>query len=137
MEGHYLARDIALNGQRGYNIADMTSVQDIDNYGHANQRLLPPDQGRGFLWRLHSIARYEEADGGVYLELEVIALSRDIPASVAWLVNPVVNHLSVNSLTTTLRQTRQAVNRRPANSERAGVCHPRERHVDTISSAGE
>ena len=45
----------------------------------------------------------------MYLELEAIALTRDIPASVAWMVNPVVNHLSFNSLTTTLRQTRDAV----------------------------
>jgi len=137
MQGHYLARDIAVDAQHGYNIADMTSVQEIDNYGRANQRLLPPDQGKGFLWRLHSIARYEEADGGVYLELEVIALSRDVPASLAWLVNPVVNHLSINSLTTTLRQTRQAVNRLPVDSERAGVCKPRGRHLETASSVGE
>jgi len=38
-----------------------------------------------------------------------MALTRDIPASLAWMVNPVVNHLSVNSLSTTLRQTRDAV----------------------------
>jgi len=137
MEGHYQARDVAVSAQRGYNIADMTGAQEIENYGHANQRLLPPDQGKGFLWRLHSIARYEEADGGVYLELEVMALSRDVPASVAWLVSPVVNHLSINSLTTTLRQTRQAVNRVPAAGERASVCHPRDNYVGTRLGAGE
>jgi len=137
MEGHYLARDIVLDARHGYNVADMTSAREIEDYGHANQRLLPPDQGKGFLWRLHSIARYEETDGGVYLELEAIALSRDIPASVAWLVNPVVNHLSMNSLTTTLRQTREAVSGLPKNLETASVCQPRGRHLETISSAGE
>jgi hypothetical protein len=45
----------------------------------------------------------------VYLELEVTALTPDVPASLAWMVNPVVNRLSVGSLTTTLRQTRSAV----------------------------
>jgi hypothetical protein len=48
-------------------------------------------------------------DGGVYLKLEAIALTRDIPASLRWLVNPIVNHLSIDSLTATLRQTRNAV----------------------------
>ena len=137
MEGQYLARDIALDARRGYNVADTTRVQEIEDYGRANQRLLPPDTGRGFIWRLHSIARYEETDGGVYLELEVIALTRDIPASVAWLVNPVVNHLSMNSLTTTLRQTRQAVTRSAGNPEPVAKCQPRDRHLRATSSVGE
>jgi len=33
----------------------------------------------------------------------------DPPGSLRWLVGPLVNHLSVNSLTTTLQQTRAAV----------------------------
>src|SRR5437879_1811447 len=82
----------------------------------------PPGTGSGFIWRLHSIARYEERDGGVYLELEAIALTREIPASLRWLVNPVVNHLSTNSLTTTLRQTRDSVNSLPADPERISLC---------------
>jgi len=45
----------------------------------------------------------------VYLELEAMALTRDIPASLAWVIAPAVSHLSINSLTTTLRQTRDAV----------------------------
>ena len=70
------------------------------------ERLLSPDTGDGFIWRIRSVARYEERDGGVYLELEAMAPTRDIPASLAWLVSQVVNHLSINSLVMTLRQTR-------------------------------
>src|SRR5262249_24972418 len=107
--------DVRLDARRGYNIANATQMQEIENYGRAGERLLPPGTGNGFIWRLHSIARYEERDGGVYLELEAIALTRDIPAGFRWLVNPVVNHLSINSLTTSLRQTRDAVNSQSAN----------------------
>ena len=110
IQSRYQGRDVVVTSQRGYNVADSTEVQEIEEYGHAGAHVLPPDTGSGFIWRLHSIARYEERDGGVYLELEAIALTRDIPASVRWLVKPVVNHLSINSLTTTLRQTRDAVN---------------------------
>ena len=137
MEGQYRSRDIAIDAHHSYTVADTTTVQEIEDYGHANQRLLPPDTGKGFIWRLHSIARYEQADGGVYLELEVIALSRDIPASLAWLVNPVVNHLSMNSLTTTLRQTRQAVTHLPGTPEPVSMCKPRGRHIETTASVGE
>lgn len=137
MEGQYRSREIALDARHGYNVADTTTVQEIEDYGRANQRLLPPNTGKGFIWRLHSIARYEETDGGVYLELEVIALTRDIPASLGWLVNPVVNRLSMNSLTTTLRQTRQAVTRLPGKPEPVSMCKPRGRHIETTASLGE
>src|SRR5581483_4751422 len=109
MQGRYRARDVLLDPARGYSTAETVEVREIAEFGHPGQRLLPPDSGSGFLWRLRSVARFEERDGGLYLELEVMALTRDIPASVAWMVNPVVNRLSINSLATTLRQTRDAV----------------------------
>jgi hypothetical protein len=109
IQGHYESHDVTLDSSKGYNVADSTELRQIEKYGHAGEHLLPPDTGGGFIWRMHSIARYQQRDGGVYLELEAIALTRDIPGSLSWLVTPVVNHLSVNSLTTTLRQTRDAV----------------------------
>ena len=109
MQGHYEAHDIMLDARRGYSIAEAVEVREIEGYGHTGERLLPPGTGNGFLWRIRSIARYQERDGGVYLELEAIALTRDIPASLGWLVNPSVTRLSIHSLTATLRQTRDAV----------------------------
>ncbi len=109
MQGRYHAHDAMVDEHRGYSIAETAEVREIEAYGQKSERLLPPDTGNGFLWRIRSVARYQERDGGVYLELEAMALTRDIPPSLAWMVNPVVNHLSVNSLATTLRQTRDAV----------------------------
>jgi hypothetical protein len=43
------------------------------------------DVWKRFHLATHSIARYEERDGRVYLELQAIALTRDIPASLRWL----------------------------------------------------
>lgn len=109
MQGHYHAHEVLLDAHRGYSVAEADEVREIEDYGHEGERLLPPDTGNGYIWRIRSVARFEERDGGVYLELEAMALTRDIPSSLAWMVKPVVNHLSVNSLTTTLRQTREAV----------------------------
>jgi len=122
MEGQYQARDFAIDAQRGYNIANTTQVREIEDYGRNGEYLLPPGQGSGFIWGMHSIARYEERDGGVYLELEAIALTRTIPSSLRWLVSPVVNHLSINSLATSLRQTREAVISLPQSPERIASC---------------
>jgi hypothetical protein len=109
LDGRYQARDVVLDPHRGYNVAEAVEIREIQRYGRNDERLLPPDTGNGFIWRIRSITRYEERDGGVYLELQAMALTRNIPASVAWIVNPVVNHLSITSLTVTLRQTRDAV----------------------------
>jgi hypothetical protein len=122
MEGEYETRHIKLDSRRGYNVADSVQLQEIENYGHSGQRLLPPGTGNGYIWRLHTIARYEERDGGVNLELEAVALTRDIPASVRWFVTPIVNHLSMNSLITTLQQTRDAVNSMPVNTDSVSMC---------------
>ena len=50
----------------------------------------------------------EERDGGVYVEIEAIALSCSIPAMLQWVVEPIVRRVSRSSLTTTLEQTRAA-----------------------------
>ena len=117
IQGRYQAHEFAVDPHRRYSIIDATSIQEIEHYGHSGQYLLPPDNGSGFMWRMHSISRYEQRDGGVYLEVEAIALSRDVPPSLRWMVNPVVHRLSMNSLTTTLRQTRRAVNMEPETPE--------------------
>ncbi len=124
MEGRYRAHDFAVDSHRGYNIADATEVREIADYGRPAQHLLPAGTGNGFLWRIHSIARYEERDGGVYLELEVVALTRDVPTSLRWMVNPMMNRLSIESLTSTLAQTREAVQHLPRPAERIVAASP-------------
>lgn len=110
IEARYTAHDVMIDSRRRYNVADAIQVREIEGFGHTGRHLLPPDTGNGLIWRLHSIVRYEERDGGVYVELEAVALTRDIPPSLRWIVVPMVNHLSIDSLTATLEQTRAAVN---------------------------
>jgi hypothetical protein len=118
LQGRYRAHDVRIDSHRGYSIIEATRLQEVESFGRPGEHLLPPDTGAGFIWRIYSIARYEERDGGVYLEIEAMALTRDVPNSLRWLVNPVVKHLSVNSLTTTLEQTRDAVHTQKAGEKR-------------------
>jgi hypothetical protein len=71
--------------------------------------MLREGEGTGLLWRLFSITRFEERDGGIYIELEAIALSRDIRASLRWMIEPIVRRVSKSSLITSLQQTEGAV----------------------------
>jgi len=94
---------------RWYGVAYTTRIQEIREYGHSGEHKLPPDQGSGYIWRLYSIARFEERDGGVYVEIEAMALSRDIPVAFRLVADPIVRRVSKNSLLISLRQMQDAV----------------------------
>jgi hypothetical protein len=61
------------------------------------------------LWRLNSYWRFEERDGGVYVECRAISLTRDVPTGLGWIVEPIVRKLPRQSLINTLTATRQAL----------------------------
>ncbi len=112
VETEYRAPTFRPDEKRWCCLAWSTRVQEIRNCGEPTQSRLPPDTGSGYIWRLYSVSRCEEGDGGVYAELEAIVLSRDVPPYLRWLVNPIVSRLSRNSLLTSLEQTRDAVRER-------------------------
>jgi len=105
----YKSSQVRVDDARRYTIAQTTRIQEIAEHGSTSQHLLPEGEGTGVIWRLFSTTRYEERDGGVYIEIEGIALSRDVPASLQWLVNPIIRRVAKASLTTTLEETRNAV----------------------------
>lgn len=109
LDADYESCYIPVDDRRGYTISRTTRVQEIEEFGAPNQRMLQEGEGAGLIWRLFSIARYEERDGGVYVEIEAIALSREIPASLRWLAEPIVRRASRSALVTTLQQTEKAV----------------------------
>ena len=105
----YTSQSVRLDKHRWYTITYSTRIQQIDKYGQPGAHELPPDQGTGYIWRLYSIQRFEEGDGGVYSELETIALSRSIPFEIQWFVKPILQHLPREAMTATLQKTRDAV----------------------------
>jgi hypothetical protein len=98
-----------VNNKQWYSFCRTTRVQQIDNYGQPNQHKFADGEGTGYIWRLYSITRFQERDGGVYVELEALALTRDIPVSLRWVAGPVVRRISRNSVLASLRRTQGAV----------------------------
>ena len=81
----------------------------MENAGKPNEKVAPPDTGYGFLWRLDSYWRFEERDSGVYVETRAISLTRDVPAGLGWIIEPIVRKLPRQSLINTLTATRKAL----------------------------
>jgi len=115
--GEYRASYFRIDDHRWYSIAESTRVQEIQDYGGPNERLLPVDQGAGLMWRVHSVTKYEERDESVFMQMEAIVLSRDVPNTLRWIVNPIVRRVSRDSLQLSLQQTRCAVQSNPVRVE--------------------
>jgi hypothetical protein len=126
LSGDYRSSYFRVDARRQYSVSQTTGVREIEDYGEPDQRVLSAGEGSGYIWRLYGISRFEERDGGVYVEVEAIALSRDIPFSVRWLVDPIVRRVARSALLTSLQQTRAAVSTMAAatRSERKTATSP-------------
>ena len=86
-----------------------TRIAEVQNPGSPKETVLAPDTGYGFLWRLNSYWRFEERDGGVFLECRAISLSRDVPLGLGWIIEPIIQKLPKESLIKTLESTCNAL----------------------------
>jgi hypothetical protein len=105
----YDVRYVALASDRAASYSYSRRIAEVENAGKPNEAEKPVGDDDGFLWRLDSFWRFAERDGGVYLQLEAISLTRDIPAGLGWLVGPFVTSIPKESLEFTLTRTREAL----------------------------
>jgi len=89
-----------------------TRVQEVENAEKSDERLEPEGHDRGFVWKLNTFWRFEEKDGGTYLECQAISLSRDIPTGLGWMVGSFVSSVPKESLTFTLTTARTALEKK-------------------------
>ena len=86
-----------------------TRIAEVENAGKPNESEKPVGDDDGFLWRLNSYWRLWQRDGGTYVQLEAISLTRDIPSGLGWLIRPFVTSVPQESLQFTLSRTRASV----------------------------
>jgi hypothetical protein len=118
VESDYQAAYTQLDENRWYSTASSRRIQEIENYGRADEHKLNVGEGSGYVWRLYTITKFEERDGGVFIEIEAIALSRDVPSSLHWMVDPMIRRVSKSYLTSFMTLTREAVRTRSETTVR-------------------
>jgi hypothetical protein len=89
-----------------------TRIAEVENAGRPDERVLQPDTGYGFLWRLYSCWRFEESAMGVTVECRAISLTRDVPFGLGWAIEPLIQKLPKESLIKTMEATRQELQAR-------------------------
>lgn len=102
-------RYFPVDSAREYSRSYSTRIAEVEDAGEPTEHELPVGNDRGFLWRLNTYWTFEEKDGGVYIQLESIALSRSVPAIFAWLVSPYIKSIPRDYLTHLLAVTRTAL----------------------------
>lgn len=84
-------------------------IAEVENAGNNDEREKPAGDDGGFLWRMETWWRVEEKDGGVYIQSEVVSLTRDIPPGLGWMIGPFVSGIPKETLAFTMDATRRAV----------------------------
>jgi len=98
-----------VDANHAYSRSYSTRIAELQNPGAADEREFAPGEGHGFLWRLDSYWRFEQADGGVYVQCEALSLSRDVPAGLGWMIGPFVEKIPRESLNATMQNTRKGI----------------------------
>jgi len=109
-EVHYHVVD----STHAYSRSKTTRVQEVEDAGKSDEKLEAEGHDRGFMWRMNTYWRFEEKDGGTYVECQAISLTRDIPIGLGWMVGSFVTSVPRESLTFTLTTAREALVQRNA-----------------------
>jgi hypothetical protein len=88
----------SLNPSHGYSSSRSTRIDTVS-----------PSDTEGFLYRLNTYWTYEQRDGGLYLQIESLSLTRSIPRGLAWAVQPYLESIPRESLIFTLTSARNAL----------------------------
>jgi hypothetical protein len=98
-----------LDTHHGHSTSRSTRIAEIESPGKPTERVLTPQEEHGFLWRLNTYWSYEERDGGLYLQIEAVSLTRSIPSGLGWLIRPYIESIPRESLEFTLRSVSSAL----------------------------
>ena len=96
-------------------IAKAECVRQVEHAGERGELRLRPGSGSGYLWRADALSKYLERDGGVYVELDTIGLSRGYPPFLGWVIEPVARTMGRESAGSSLDTLRKAIISPPVN----------------------
>jgi hypothetical protein len=102
-------RYFRVDADHGYRRSRSTRIAELADVGKPTEHELPVGDDRGLLWRLNLDWSYQEENGGVFLQIELIALSRGVPAIIAWLANPYIQSLPQQYLEKVLQAMRSGL----------------------------
>ncbi len=93
---------------RAHSRSSAVRIAQVEDPGGPREKEDAPGEGDGYLWRMETWWRMEERDGGVYVQSQVVTLTRDIPTGLAWLIGPFITKIPRETLEFTLQATKKS-----------------------------
>ena len=100
-----------LDPQQGSSLSRSTRIAEVASPGTPSEHALDSAREHGFLWRMNTYWSYEERDGGLYMQIESVSLTRSIPHGLGWAIGPFVESVPRDSLEFTLHSVCNALHR--------------------------
>ena len=101
--------DTDFGATRRQTVSRSTRIVEVVSPCRPSEHERPVGHDHGYMWRLESYWRVEEKSGGAYLQNESVALTRTVPAILAWPVNPLLESILRGILVHLLQDTRNVV----------------------------
>jgi hypothetical protein len=89
-QAHVISRSVA------------TRIVEVEHAGTDREQPRPAGDDHGFLWRMNAYWRYAQAPGGVFVEVESLTLSREVPWGFRTIVGPLITRVARESMERTL-----------------------------------
>jgi len=105
-------RWVRVDERRAYVVSLSEEIREVSNAGGPAERLLPAGKDSGYLWRAASMSRFIADNGGVWMVMETIGLSRPFPPLLGWIIEPVARRLGRGSVGDSMQEFAQAVSAR-------------------------
>ena len=93
-------------------VSNADCIRQVEDAGEREERRLPVGKGSGYLWRADTFTSYLERDGGVYVDLQTLGLSRGYPPLLGWMIEPIARRLGRGSAADGLERLRAVVKSR-------------------------
>ncbi len=93
----------------GYSVTDAMQLVELQNPGSPAEKPIPSNASHGYIQRTFSIVRYQQYETGVSVEVESLTLSRGVPGTVRWLIAPMIQRFSRQTMTVTLQRLQDRV----------------------------
>jgi hypothetical protein len=102
-------------------VSSSEEIREVKSPDRPDERHLPVGRDSGYLWRAGSLTRFVEGDGGVYMEMETIGLSRPFPPVLGWMIEPIARRVGRRSVEDSMLEFRDAVLKRAPNEGRSAT----------------
>ena len=94
----------ALSANSMLTVSRSEEIREVEEAGRPNESRLPVGRDSGYLWRAHTFTYFAADEGGVFVVMETLGLSRGFPPFTGWIIEPIARRLGRKSVEGSLEE---------------------------------